>query len=151
MKGTTWSMRRPTKWKFDQRFCWMWRRLRAEMLLPGAASHADSCWSSWTGTRRQSGGRTSRPIGRSQTCGTTCRAEMTECGGWKHVDSCKMKYRAKAAWPFSTPTCRLGYGRRSRSRGEPLAPPRPELWCSPPSWMTAQSYPRRHCRHTDSL
>lgn len=53
--------------------------------------------------------------------------------------------RAEAEWSISRPTCPLGYGRRSRNRGEPSAPLRPELWCSPPGWTTAQSFPHHHC------
>lgn len=119
---------------------------RAAKLLLGAAARAGSCWSSWTATRRQSGGRTSTPIWKSQSCKSKRRSEMTAClTGQKNDNSCKMKH-GRAEWPFSLPTCRLGCGRRSRIHGEPLVLRHPELWCSPPGWTTAQSYPRHHYR-----
>lgn len=79
-----------------------------------------------------------------------------EIGKWLHVPSDWAINTTAAVRPNITgggdppvpPTCRRGCGRRSRIRGEPWALQPPGLWCSPPGWSTAQSYPRHHCRHT---
>ena len=72
-------------------------------------------------------------------------------GGRKSIN-CKTNSQVKKQ-PYENrrvsflPTCRLWCGRKSHNHGAPWEPRPPELWCSPPDWMTARSYHRHRCRH----